>query len=58
MKPVTPAPVPVLKVKRDKAISKVQHLSDVVKARDILLRICKDDNVAEQIIDIINEYDA
>lgn len=57
-KPVTPAPVPVLKVKRDKAISKVQHLSDVVKARDILLRICKDDNVAEQIIDIINEYDA
>lgn len=44
--------------KRSNAISKVQQISDVNKARELLKKICEDDSVAERIIDIINNYDA
>lgn len=58
IKPQTPVSTPHFSVKRSKAIDKVQNISDVNKAREILKRICENENVAEQIIDLINNYDA
>ena len=59
---ITPSPSPdttsQFNQKRTNAINKVKGISDVTKACDILKRICEDQNVAEHIIDIINEYDA
>lgn len=56
--PVVPTPTPLFHQKRTNAINKVQNISDVAKARNILKRICENENVAEQIFDIINDYDA
>lgn len=44
--------------KRSNAINKVKSISDVTKARKLLQRICEDENVAERIIDLINNFDA
>lgn len=44
--------------KRNNAINKVKSISDVTKARKLLQRICEDENVAERIIDLINNFDA
>lgn len=44
--------------KRSTAINKVQSISDMAKARDILKQICENDAVSEIIIDLINNYDA
>ena len=59
-KPQPQPPIPTVQFhqKRSNAISKVQRISDVSKARELLKRICEDDSVAERIIDIINNYDA
>lgn len=59
-KPQPQPPIPTVQFhqKRSNAISKVQRISDVSKARELLKKICEDDSVAERIIDIINNYDA
>ncbi len=62
VEPINPqppiSPTPQYNRKRSKAIKKVQRISDVTKARELLTRICEEENVAERIIDLINNFDA
>lgn len=51
-------PTPQYAQKRNNAINKVHRISDVTKARELLQKICEDENLAERIIDLINNFDA
>lgn len=58
-KPLSPVPgsTPQFSQKRTNAINKVRTISDVNKAKDILEKICENEQVNEIIIDLINNYD-
>lgn len=56
--PNNPPATPDFAKKRNQAMSKIQSITDVAKAREILKQICEYNNVAEHIFDIINHYGA
>ena len=44
--------------KKKRAIGKVDKIAKLLEAKKLLKRICESENVGEDIIDLINEYDA
>lgn len=57
-KPKAEAPSKGLAQKKKRAIGIVNKIAKLVDAKELLKQICEEENVSEDIIDIINEYDA